>query len=206
MESGSPLSPFVELPAVLRGLLTGIAGWYRMLSQPVLLLSWGYVSRLAGKMERLSARFVAGKAMTRAASGERVVVSRGAALAGTAAGPRVWPGRFGWMVRRVGCQATGFGSQLEHQLRQPEMVALLTASAQARRLLRPVCRMLGIDASLLQPGVPAKVAAPLEPVVKRTKRVLPPLDWGRIPLPRGALAAAKRQGFGRRRDYFGKGD
>lgn len=110
------------------------------------------------------------------------------------------------MVRRVGCQATGFGSQLEHQLRQPEMVALLTASAQARRLLRPVCRMLGIDASLLQPGVPAKVAAPLEPVVKRTKRVLPPLDWGRIPLPRGALAAAKRQGFGRRRDYFGKGD
>jgi len=31
----------------------------------------------------------------------------------------------------------------------------------------------------------------------RVRKPRVPIDWGRIPLPRGVLAAAKRQGFGK---------
>jgi hypothetical protein len=43
--------------------------------------------------------------------------------------------------------------------------------------------------------VAAEVVVPVVKVRVRTKR--PPVDWGRIPLPRGVLSAARRQGFGR---------
>jgi hypothetical protein len=81
------------------------------------------------------------------------------------------------------------------------MVALLLASPQARRILRPVCRMLAVDAALLRPravGEAAVLAAEVVAVVKvRVRKPRVPIDWGRIPLPRGVLAAAKRQGFGK---------
>ena len=32
---------------------------------------------------------------------------------------------------------------------------------------------------------------------KRVARVRTPVDWGRMPLPRGVLAAARRQGYGK---------
>ena len=82
------------------------------------------------------------------------------------------------------------------------MVALLLVSPQARRILRPLCRMLAVETSVLRPlppGVVAEVVAD-KIAVARTKRVRPPrpvADWGRIPLPRGVLTAARRQGFGR---------
>ena len=85
-------------------------------------------------------------------------------------------------------------------------VALLVAAPQAARILRPVCRMLAVERALLRPGVPARVVVPREPVAKRPRVKPAPLDWGRIPLPRGVLAAARRQGFGRRRDHLGEGD
>jgi len=56
-------------------------------------------------------------------------------------------------------QAAGFASQLRHMLGEPEMIALLQASAQARRVLTPLCRMLGIEAELLQAPGPEDEAA-----------------------------------------------
>ena len=56
----------------------------------------------------------------------------------------VLPRRFGWLVHLVGYQAAGRGSQLAHLLADPEMVALVRDVPQARRILAPLCRMLGV--------------------------------------------------------------
>jgi len=78
------------------------------------------------------------------------------------------------------------------------MVELLKASPQAVRLLQPVCRMLAIETALLRPGVlvPPPVVRVRKPRLRKKRE---PIDWGRIPLPRGVLTAARRQGFGRDR-------
>jgi hypothetical protein len=87
-------------------------------------------------------------------------------------------------------------------LEQPEMVELLVAAPQAARILRPLCRMLAVETALLRPR-PAGAVAEIEsvaviPVAKPRVRVArAPVDWGRIPLPRGVLSAARRQGFGK---------
>jgi hypothetical protein len=83
-------------------------------------------------------------------------------------------------------------------LETPEMVALLEAAPQAARILTPLCRMLAIESSVLRPGA----AGPAVPEVKAEtpKRVRTPrakVDWGRIPIPRGGLAAVRRQGIGK---------
>lgn len=163
------------------------------------------------QIERLAARFEAG---TLRRGKERV-----AGLVADAVSPvdrvrppgekrarqaRIWPGRFGWLCRLVTWEAGQHGALLRHALLQPEMQALLVAAPQAGRILLPVCRMLAIEASLLRPGIPVKAVAPREAAAKRVRRKAAPLDWGRIPLPRGLLAAAKKQGYGRRRDYFRK--
>ena len=109
-------------------------------------------------------------------------------------GARIWPGRFGWLVRAASYQAAGYGCQLQHVLEQPEMIELLKASPQAARLLRPVCRMLAIETSLLHPGVvvPEPVVREVKPRVRKPR---PKLDFGRIPLPRGVLTAVRRRRF-----------
>jgi hypothetical protein len=82
------------------------------------------------------------------------------------------------------------------------MVALLVAAPQAARILRPLCRMLAVETAVLRPRV-AGAAADVDPVEiipvvkKRVRRPRVPVDWGRIPLPKGVLAAARRQGFGK---------
>jgi len=81
-------------------------------------------------------------------------------------------------------------------------VALLLAAPQAARILRPVCRMLAVEAQLLRPRpegeVAEIVAAEAVRVVKaRVRKPRVAVDWGRIPLPKGVLAAARRQGFGK---------
>ncbi len=63
------------------------------------------------------------------------------------------PNGFGWLCVLAPYKAAGFGSQLQFLLGDPEMVALLLASPRLVKLLRPVCRMLAIDASVLSPVV-----------------------------------------------------
>jgi hypothetical protein len=66
-----------------------------------------------------------------------------------------------WLVRELGWEAAGFGSQLEHMLREPEIAALLAASPAACRILRPLCRMLAVHDDALPPAPKrARAAAP----------------------------------------------
>jgi hypothetical protein len=114
------------------------------------------------------------------------------------------------MVAAAAHEAAGFGAHLRLILAHPEMVALLAASDQAGRLLRPVCRMLGVEIDLLRPGVagqdapcqaamrPERADPVTAPTAKRGLRAKPVAEPYRIPLPRGVLAAARRQGFARR--------
>ena len=84
------------------------------------------------------------------------------------------PRGFAWLLRLVP-EAAVYGSQLNHLLSDPEMVALLQAAPQMGRLLRPLCQMLGIRLSehplLLRPrkraaaspaGAPADDGAPAD--------------------------------------------
>jgi hypothetical protein len=99
----------------------------------------------------------------------------------------------------VPMHAAGFASQLRAVLEDPEMKALLAAVPQARRVLAPVCRMLALEPALLgvvpAASVPAGVVEKA-PVVKAVRVRVKPEPF-RIPFPRGVLAAARRQGFGR---------
>jgi hypothetical protein len=63
-----------------------------------------------------------------------------------------------WLVRELGYEAAGYGSQLEHMLREPEIAALLAASPAACRILRPLCRMLAVHDAL--PAAPRRARAP----------------------------------------------
>ena len=102
----------------------------------------------------------------------------------------------GWLVRAALWRAAVYGYQLQLVLEMPEMVELLTAAPQAARILRPLCRMLLVDPKVLRPGVVIEPPAPK--VVKvRVRKPRAKVDWGRIPLPRGMMAAARRQGYGK---------
>jgi hypothetical protein len=201
--SASP-SPYLDLSVVIRALRGAVGGWggRGLLSQVLVMLLYRRLGDICGKMERLAARFQAGRLWRRgprAGAGGRVVAD---AVGGVrAAGSLRWPGRFGWLVRAAAYQAAGYGCQLRVILGQPEMVALLLAAP----ILRPVCRMLAVETSLLRPRVAGdvepEVPAPgeIEVPVPRVKvrRAREAVDFGRIPLPRGVLAAARRQGFGK---------
>ena len=192
--------PHQDLSAVIAALRLCLGNWAKagMLSQALAMLLYRRLGEIGRVMAGLAARFEAGRLVRRA---PRVV----AAVRGDVAPavgqpvkprvePRVWPLEFGWLVRRAEWRAAGFGGQIEAILGQDAMVALLQASPQAVRALRPLLRMLAMDSALLRPGAPVKVRVP---VVRKARapRVRVPVDWGRIPLPRGVLSAARRRGF-----------
>ena len=190
MEFSAPLSPSLSLLAVLRALRGAVGGWEKrgVFNHVLALLLHRRLGEICGKIERLMVRFQAGRLWRRAPQAEA------GARAAVKTGRRIWPRRFGWLVRAASHQAAGHGAQLRHILEQPEMVELLKAAPQAARMLRPVCRMLAIETSLLQPG-----AIPPEPVLRavkpRLRKKRAPVDWGRIPLPRGVLTAVRKRRF-----------
>lgn len=192
MDTTQSSSPFYSLACALVGLRGMVGGWARrgILDQALMWLVYRRISAAMGQMERLAVRFLAG---TLRPSAPRVAA---ASVRHRVGGTRIWPGTFGWLCRLVSWEAGQWGAPLRHALEQPEMQALLAASPQAGRIMLPVCRMLAIEASLLRPGKPV-VARPPRPVVVRVATKRPPVDWGRIPLPRGALTWAKRHGFGK---------
>ena len=50
----------------------------------------------------------------------------------------------GWLVRALGWEAAGYGSQLQALLAEPEIVALLAELPAVGRVLRPLGQMLGV--------------------------------------------------------------
>ena len=92
------------------------------------------------------------------------------------------PGGRGWLVKALGWEAAGYGSQLQTLLAEPEMVALLAALPAVGRVLRPLGRMLGVQVG----PVVVKVAAAPKPRTVRVRAPRPkrekPWSPGRSPV------------------------
>jgi len=115
----------------------------RSLSGTLLILLWSRLHDVSWRLAALAARAAAGRALTRRPRSLHVAPLTPAHRAPPAPFPRL-PYKFAWLVRLVP-EAACYGGQLRHLLSEPEMAALLAASPQARRLLRPLCRMLAVD-------------------------------------------------------------
>jgi hypothetical protein len=100
------------------------------------------------------------------------------------------PRRFGWLVKAGTHEAAIVGLKMVAVLSTPEMAEMLASSEQARRVLRPLCRALAVEL----PWTVDKVR--VEGTPRRRKPRVKPEPF-RIPLPRGVLSAARRQGFGK---------
>ena len=76
-----------------------------------------------------------------------------------------------WLLRLVP-DAQGYADQLQSMLMEPEMAALLQSRPGLDRLLRPLCRMLGVK----PPSNPTLYPAPNSPIIPVTDRphVSPP--------------------------------
>jgi len=180
----------------MRGQL-GNWGAMGFLTQVLVMLAHRRVGVICQKIERLVARFQAGKLWRMPV---RVLAPRPDAAGMLRARPGLTlPHRFGWLVLAAGWRAAGYGAQLQAALLAPEMVELLRAAPQAARILRPLCRMLMVDLRVLEPGVVLGFVAPAaaKPVKKRVRRARESVQIGRIPWPRGVISWARREGFGK---------
>ena len=192
MEILAPRSPYLDLPAIIGAVRATGGEWGKrgLLSQALMFLLYTRLGQISGQMERMAARFVAGRVWRSKPRVEGVSAVRAEGGARVAERPvRIWPTRFAWLIRVGGWQVAGRASQLRAVLETPEMVALLRAVPQAARVLRPLCRMLAIEPSLLWPLAPGEVVVPKvrKPRVCRPREVIVHLR----PLQPWVLAAAK---------------
>lgn len=159
MVIGQLLSVADRLALSLDGLGRAVAGRVasRLLTAVMILLVWRRVSRVKGRILGLLARFQAGT--LRVCAMARVGGPGGRGGAGTGR----LPIGFGWLLPLVPGEAACFAGQVRAMLAEPEMVALLRAAPQARRVLRPLCRMLGIEREMLAPA--GVVSADMVPAV-----------------------------------------
>ena len=109
----------------------------------LLVAVWGRIGRIGTRLERLIALWRAGCLPAPRSPQARPASSSVRAKS-------VFPTVPGWLLVAVR-DAGAFGSQLEHLLTQAECAEFLAAVPQARRILRPLCRMLGV-------GVAARAA------------------------------------------------
>ncbi len=131
----------------------------------LLTLAWYRIHRTINRFERLVALWQSGKLPK-----PRIRAPRAKRPAPTTPTPRLPSGQ-AWLVRRLQDHHVNTrASQLQYFLAHtPELAAFLAAAPQANRLLRPVCRMLGIT-----PPVPlpprAHAPRPARPRPKRRPR------------------------------------
>ena len=134
---------------------------------------WGRIGRISTRLERLIALWRAGKL-------PKARIYRGR-VAGTPAAPpvRILPSVPGWLLVAVR-EAAPFGNRLEELLTEAECAAFLAAVPHARRLLRPLCRMLGV-------GVKAQVAGRVRTVWQAPKSVPAVAQAGLVLGPDGRM-------------------
>ena len=149
---------------------------------------YGKINATFDRIEKLLVRFRAGLLwrVTRQGPRNRGMACHAPTLGRGAGQPR----KFGWLVLAGTHQAAGFGVQLQTVLATPDMTALLEASPQARRILRPLCRALAME-------LPWTVTPPRTPKPRKPRQPRPKPEPFKIPLPRGVLSWARRDGFGK---------
>ncbi len=130
-----------------------------VLSVALMTLIWTRLHQVEARVLRLIAAIREGRVR-----GGWVCPGRASAVRAEGLRTRVaqLPRGFAWLCVLVPYQAAGFGSQLRHLLGDPEMVALIAATPQLGKALRPLCRMLGIDVALVTPVVPVAPVAEVE--------------------------------------------
>jgi hypothetical protein len=165
----TPPAPADRFARLIEGLCRAVAarGGRGGLAGPLVILIWtrlrGILARISALAERIATgRYRQRHALRRPRPGPRRPPLR-----------RPLPQSMAWLIRLVPEAAAG-ASQLRHLLADPDMAALLAAAPQMRRLLRPLCRMLGVrpPPGLLTPPPAAPPAAP--PAPRRPAAERPP--------------------------------
>jgi hypothetical protein len=125
-------------------------------ARPLLILLWAQLNRTVARFNVLAARVAAGQLAAPRPRPAHDNASRPAPLSPLPSRARpMWPTGSGWLVRLVPEAACSAGG-LHYLVTQPELAALLAAAPQAGRLLRPLCRLLGVKLppALQLPRVP----------------------------------------------------
>jgi hypothetical protein len=157
-----PIPPAERLARIMDWLCVAVAarGIGGLLTASLIFLLWGRLRRAALRARRLAARIAAGKPLVARPRGPEPP------RPGRPPSPRL-PRGYAWVIRLVPAAAAA-ASQLRALLTDPEMAALVQAPPM-RRLLRPLCQMLGVE----PPPVPERQAvAPAPPSPAR-----PPAPW-----------------------------
>ncbi len=71
------------------------------------------------------------------------------------------PRHHAWLAGEIGWAGRGVAAQIAYMLNQPDTAALIAASPQAQRMLRPFCHMLGLSVAAV-PALPKRVRAKRE--------------------------------------------
>jgi hypothetical protein len=124
---------------------------------------WTRLTRADAAIKSLMARFRAG---TLAPSTPRGKLSKPRTRTPSALKPL--PSGFAWLCPLVPAKASIYGNHLMLVLAEPEMQELLAASSRAVAILKPVCRMLGIDPRVLTPVGRVSEAQPARAILPRT--------------------------------------
>jgi hypothetical protein len=137
--------PADRLATLIEGLCRAVAahGVRGLLTAPLLLLLWARLRRMAGRARNLARRLEAGAPLSR---------PRPKAPPRTPSPYIRLPRGLAWLVRAVPATAAG-ASQLQFLLADPQM-AELAQSPPMRRLLRPLCRLLGVAPPAADPPPP----------------------------------------------------
>lgn len=155
MSTATPRTPAATLVAIIDLLCRAIAARGRggVLGGLSVILIWTRLRRLGARFARLAARIDAGRDIPR----PRPAAPR----PNRRRPPQRLPRGRAWLLRLVPEAAAG-ASQVQTLLATPEMAALIEASPRTGRLLRPLCRTLGVTLppALILPPRPARPAGP----------------------------------------------
>jgi hypothetical protein len=151
---------------ILAGLCAVVAS--RLLHQPrlvaLIIPLWTRLNRASRRFERLMAHLARHGAIRHAAQRRGDSSVRGFSLENprkrcrpflsTLEKPRERTFRLphgkGWLIHALGHEAAAYAAQLSHLLAEPGTAELLAAAPAAGRILRPLCRMLGIPDTALR--------------------------------------------------------
>ena len=164
---------------VILAAMTGVVA-KRFVREPRLILLnlplWNWLNRAIRRFERA----LTGPIVVRPSRAGRIVAARAPLVR--------LPRTRGWLLRELGWEIGHCQALLETLLGEPEMRATLAARPGAGRILRPLCRMLGVDVPGLALAVKAEIAERRRE--KRRAALVP--EWPRkgLPqLPKGAWFA-----------------
>jgi hypothetical protein len=135
----------------------------RFVSAPLLLLIWNRLIRMARRFASITERYCAAKVSGTPSDTTGPARSRGASVRPARVKPvETLPGHFRWLVNMVP-ETEAMSGDLCWLLQRPETQELISEAPQVGRILRPLCRMLGVEpTSALRRPMRARVPLPQE--------------------------------------------